>query len=81
MDLRWKGAITRHKGFRTYGRPKRCENTTTETQPQGPGAPGAPPEAAPLWFLFWFRIVWAGHVLEISYGVLLRPLIWHAAIY
>ena len=32
-------------------------------------------------FVFRFRIVSAGHVLEIPHGVLLRPLMWRAAIY
>eukprot|EP00972_Heterocapsa_arctica_P031598 4654436-Heterocapsa_arctica.AAC.1 len=54
--------------------------TLQQPQPQGPGAPGAPPEAAPLCCLLCVCIVWAGHVLEIPYGVLSRPLIWHAAI-
>eukprot|EP00972_Heterocapsa_arctica_P106046 15621063-Heterocapsa_arctica.AAC.1 len=41
--------------------------TQQQIQPQGPGAPGAPPESAPLCFLLSFRIVVAGHVLEIPW--------------
>eukprot|EP00972_Heterocapsa_arctica_P095843 14140618-Heterocapsa_arctica.AAC.1 len=36
-----------------------------QTQSQWPGAPGAPPDAAPLWFLSCFRIALAGHVFQI----------------
>eukprot|EP00972_Heterocapsa_arctica_P088049 12983139-Heterocapsa_arctica.AAC.1 len=37
MDFRWKGAITRHRGFRAHGWPKRCENITKTTTPGAAG--------------------------------------------
>eukprot|EP00972_Heterocapsa_arctica_P061919 9127358-Heterocapsa_arctica.AAC.1 len=50
----------------------RKHNTNT-TNPGAWGAPGAPPEAAPLWLLLCFRFFLAGHVLEISRRVAAPP--------
>eukprot|EP00972_Heterocapsa_arctica_P022161 3260763-Heterocapsa_arctica.AAC.1 len=41
MRFRWKGAITRHRGFRAHGRPKRCENKAKTTTLRAGGPWGA----------------------------------------
>eukprot|EP00972_Heterocapsa_arctica_P036257 5335537-Heterocapsa_arctica.AAC.1 len=41
MDFRWKGAITRLRGFRARGRPKQCESVTKTTTPRAGGPWGA----------------------------------------
>eukprot|EP00972_Heterocapsa_arctica_P008620 1262279-Heterocapsa_arctica.AAC.1 len=42
-------------------------NTRQEPQPQGPGSPGAPLEAAPLHLLLRRRVASAGRALEIPH--------------
>eukprot|EP00972_Heterocapsa_arctica_P017013 2513431-Heterocapsa_arctica.AAC.1 len=72
MDFRWKGAMTSH-GISSTWPAKDEAKTQQKSQPQGPGAPGAPLEAAPLCFYVCFCIVSAGRELEIPRRVAAPP--------
>eukprot|EP00972_Heterocapsa_arctica_P027986 4117326-Heterocapsa_arctica.AAC.1 len=62
MDFRWKGAITRHRGFRLHGQPKRCENKTNTTT-QGAGWPWGAARGGAVVLFMCFRICLAGRAL------------------
>eukprot|EP00972_Heterocapsa_arctica_P040013 5894198-Heterocapsa_arctica.AAC.1 len=80
MDFIWKGAITRHRGFRAHGRRKRCENTTEATTPGASGPWGAAGGGAVVVFCCVFASFWPAMCSKF-YTVLWRPFNWHMAIW